>query len=153
MRELNARLADQHATLEDGVRSQSNGLIQLDPCGRVQALNPAAERLLRCSNNEAVGEDLFTTVFLPNDPDASAAAAGLATMAGGQRRAALDAILIRHDGSQFPAAWELNPLTKGQAVIGMVFVFRDITMHKEIEATQRRAREEAEAASRSKSEF
>src|SRR5437773_5055231 len=64
-----------------------------------------------------------------------------------------DEILWRKDGTSFQAEYAVHPIVDDTGVIGAVVCFRDVGERKKLQGDLLRAKEDAEAASRSKSEF
>ena len=64
-----------------------------------------------------------------------------------------DEILWRRDGSSFPIEYWSRPIHRGEAIIGSVVTFVDVTERKLADEVLRKAKETAEEGSRAKSEF
>jgi len=64
-----------------------------------------------------------------------------------------DEILWRKDGTSFQAEYAVHPIVDDTGVIGAVLCFRDVGERRKLQGDLLRAKEDAEAASRSKSEF
>ncbi|HEX2644935.1 MAG TPA: ATP-binding protein [Thermoanaerobaculia bacterium] len=86
LREERLKLEEQHHFLDRILTASPAGIVSLDFDGRVSALNPAAERLLRVSQEEASGRPLET--LGPLGPALSALEAGaseIQALQGGRR--------------------------------------------------------------------
>ncbi len=81
----------------------------VDTSGKVNFLNPAAQRLLGRDEKDAVGHDLRQFLPLPDDADAALRHARPARWE--------HAVATRKDGSFVPVAGTLTPLATGGAVI------------------------------------
>lgn len=157
------RLSSMHrrAMLNSVVDDSFDGIIITDADGVIQLFNATAGRMLRIMTAVATGQRIETIVpefteFLARpgkDSDFGA------TPSGPGVRHEID--VIRQDGEAFSAELVINASklrtskkrSAGTDQILYIFTFRDITERKRIEAAERKAMEEAIAASRAKSEF
>ena len=124
--ERQLRAARDH--LEALADSMGEGLLTVDPEGRVTYLNRAAEQLLGWRGEELVGRPLHETVHAPPEdgtPFAEADRALAQARRAGVRMSADDEAFVRRDGSLLPVAYTTAPLSAGGEVTGQVVVFRD----------------------------
>ncbi len=136
------------------IGSVADGLCALDADGRVQKLNPAAERLVGRASGEVVGSPLLDTFELHGADGAPLDAARLRErIAEGATLRDEDASFRTPGGARVAASCVLSPLPEQGGARGAVFAFRDATERRRVEQELLRARREAEAASRAKSEF
>jgi len=152
------------------LESIGDAVIATDSRGRVEFMNPVAERLTGWSTDEARGrscDDVFrivneTTREVVESPVARVLRLG--TVVG----LANSTVLIAADGTERPIDDSGAPIRLGDGQIrGVVLVFRDISERRRAEAerhdaqtererlleAERAARSEAEQANRSKDEF
>ncbi len=132
-------------TLEDKVRyerakylktliSIGDGVMVVDRLGRIEMLNPVAERLTGWTFSEARGHH-YREVFVirheePDTPIADAIADALSS--GEVQEIANSAVLISRQGSQYHLEDSAAPiLSEDGNVEGVVLVFRDVTNKKE----------------------
>ncbi len=117
-----------------------DGIILIDDNGAVQSFNPAAEKIFGYKTAEMIGENLVRIIAPPDHVLYKLISIGR------------EAIGIRSDHSTFPM-----DMTSGQMQLRgkrmYILIVRDVTRRKQIEDELRRARDAAEAASRTKSTF
>jgi PAS domain S-box-containing protein len=139
------RLRDSETRLRAITDSAQDAIVMMDPQGQVCYWNPAAERILGYSNEEAIGRDLHTLIAPTRYHEAHAAAfpefqrCGRGSAVG----KTLELSALRKDGEELTVALSLAPVDihGGWHAIGIV---RDVTAQKQAEETLRRAKEEAE---------
>lgn len=134
--ELTAALGELRAYYEDLLSSLQDGVIILDPAGRIVSLNQAAEELTGFSGSQVAGR-LIGEVFPPPAPLSSLAAK---TAGQGRSHADFDAALTRADGSRLTvsavASQVSNPRGESR---GIVLVLRDTSRVRELEEHLRRS--------------
>jgi two-component system, sensor histidine kinase and response regulator len=152
--ERTAQLAAKEAELRLLLASTSEGIMGIDPAGRVTFANPAALRLLGYEDDSAlVGRDKGET-FACGPLDSPTGLTGIRqAIVSNQPTHSESEHFWRADGSSFPVAYTAAPMSRDGQVIGAVLAFEDITSRKRVEAALAEARDAAEAASRSKGEF
>lgn len=107
-----------------------DGLLSVDADGRILAVNPAAERMLRWPHNELVGKDKHSTIHLVDDHgrrmtrDQCQMLHVLQT--GGVANSDRD-LLTRKDGTTFPVSFTAAPVWADGEIAGIVVAFRDAT--------------------------
>jgi PAS domain S-box-containing protein len=130
----------------------ADGILGVDADGRVTFSNPAATRLLGCSLEDLIGRDVGEILRGP----AAGGEAGspiFATLKDGQPRQ-VDKVEIRGDGGRpLPVRLVVTPIARHLSSLRAVVIFDDISAQIAAQRSLRRAAEEAEAASRSKSNF
>ncbi|MBC8076192.1 MAG: PAS domain S-box protein, partial [Chloroflexales bacterium] len=133
---LIAASAHRQAVVDNAV----DGIITIDGAGVVASCNPAAERLFGYRADELVGGMLKRIIPEPYHAQYKLISIGR------------EIVGRRKDGSSFPLE-----MAAGQMIVGdermYIGIMRDVTRRKREEDELLRAREVAEAASRSKSEF
>lgn len=133
----------------DGVKDY--GIFALDTAGHVTSWNPGAERIKGYTEQEIIGQH-FSVFYLPEEcPEHPDMALREATRCGHYME---EAWRSRKDGSRFWASVVITAqYDSSGALRGFSKITRDITDRRRAEIALRTAREEAERASRAKSEF
>ncbi len=134
--ELSVALQELQAYYEDLLSSLQDGVVILDPNGRVLSLNQAAEELTGFSGSQISGRGIGE-VFPPPAPLSSLVAK---TADQGRSHADFDAALIRADGARLTvsavASLVSNP--RGETR-GVVLVLRDLSRVRELEERLQRS--------------
>ena len=139
-RAMAAALASGHERTLVTLRSIADAVITTDEIGRVEYLNPVAERLTGWRLLEATGQPIATVFNIVNQhshlPTDNPVARCLDERAAvGMAR---DSLLINRDGQAYAVEDSAAPIFKADgALIGVVMVFRDVT-------DQRKLRQEVE---------
>ena len=123
-------------TLRDITASIGEGVLVLNERGRLEFMNPEAERLLGWSAQELLGEELHELIhnhtaegqILPSTECAS-----LRVLKTGKRASIDDDLFIRKDGTAFPVSYISAPIMDGETVVAAVIAFHDITERKQAE--------------------
>jgi PAS domain S-box-containing protein len=125
------------------LQSIGDAVIATDAAGRVTFMNGMAESLTGWPAAEAAGRDLGTVCCLL-DAESGAPIEHLVARVLGQGEAvarAAPCILISRDGRQLPIDDRGAPIRDEHgAIVGTVFVFRDISERRRVEAEQERLR-------------
>jgi PAS domain S-box-containing protein len=117
------------------LRSVGDGIIRIDPTGRITYANPAAGEILGCSHAELMGRDADVLLHdagnggLPRPVVESPFRASL----GGEVVHRGDECFWRPDGTPFAVKYTSAPIREDGAVVGAVCVFADISDEKERE--------------------
>jgi len=150
-RRAEAALAEMRQRNELILGAAADGIFGVDGDGNVTFANPAATRLLGLPLSEMIGrhaEDLLR---------ATGGGAGqlpvTTTLTDGQPRVVERAEITRPDGKLLSLQIAVTPIPRRLSGLRAVVVFHDITTQIAAQVSLRRAAEEAEAASRSKSNF
>jgi PAS domain S-box-containing protein len=154
LRDLDLRLIGQaillrraDALMRQVVESSSDGLLVIDDSGKVRSANPAAERILGQRAGDIVGQHFFDLIATPtHQPPIHS----LSRMVYAERPSQVE--LTRPDGSTLIADVALTKLPDSPNA-AFVALLHDVTEMKMREAELRAARDQAEAASNSKSQF
>lgn len=122
----------------------SEGIYGLDATGQIIFANPAAEAIVQCPAEELIGKNFFKT----HCSECAEAYEGeeeelpvKATCRLGKPEHRRGVFMTRPDGSTFLAEYRSSPKLEGEALLGAVVVFRDITVELEQEAELEAARE------------
>ncbi|MBO0859838.1 MAG: CHASE3 domain-containing protein [Chloracidobacterium sp.] len=156
-------LRQQREWLQVTLSSIGDAVIATDTNGVVTFLNPVAESLTRWTMEKAQGRQLREVFNIVNEQtrqtveNPAIRAMRESSFVGLENHTAL----IAQDGTEIPIDDSGAPIKgPGGKIIGAVLIFRDITERRMAEeerskllASERAAREKAEAASRSKDEF
>ena len=155
LRDLDLRLIGQaillrrtDALMRQVVENSSDGLLVIDDQGKVRSINPAAERILGQPATEIVGQHFFDVIATTSHQPPIHS---LSRMAYADRPSQME--LTRPDGSTLIADVGLSRLPEQQPNAAFVAQLHDVTEMKMREAELRAARDQAEAASNSKSQF
>jgi two-component system, sensor histidine kinase and response regulator len=119
------------------LHSVGEGIFGVDGKGRVSFVNEAAQQMLGYTPEEMVGQPVHALIH-HSLKDGSHYTVEDCPMYASYTSAAenhvTDEVLWRKDGSSFDVDYTSVPMRKGDAIIGAVVVFRDITERKKAEA-------------------
>ncbi len=135
------------------VASSTDNLVAItDAAGRLEWINDSFTRLLAFSLPDVVGHPLPDLLL---SPDADPAVVSQLQSALRERQAFHGELACRaRDARHFHLLLEMHPVRDDAgAVANLIVMLTDITARVETETNLRRAKEEADAASRAKSEF
>ncbi|MGN7612088.1 ATP-binding protein [Magnetococcales bacterium HHB-1] len=148
-----AELAEQNNRILDAV---GEGILGINADQRIIFANPFAATLLGVEIEDLLGQDP-RRILRPHAQDGSMVALEddpiVKTLKDGQVRSLLDCFLHKRNNISFPASCTVSPTFHENGVSGLVFTFLDATERKTIEASLRKAKEDAESANRAKSAF
>jgi two-component system, OmpR family, sensor histidine kinase VicK len=119
--------------LEALTSSMSDGLVAVNPDGKVVTFNPAAQRLVGRDITEVLGLPL-DQVLIGHGPNASSPAQAVGAF-DSEETVAVQLLLERSDGRYVPTATTAAPVhdPTGGTVLGRVLVLRDVTREAEVE--------------------
>ncbi len=140
----NAALSEQRERLAITMASMGDGVLATDNAQRITLMNRVAEALTGWKVEEAVGRDAADVLVLADGSGRDRIVNPVAeVLASGQNvELASNVLLMARDGRKVPIADSAAPVRDGKgAIVGTVFVFRDLTQ-------QLRSMEEMERASR-----
>jgi len=137
--ELAEQLQRQLAFMNAITKSMGEGVYALDRAGQFTFVNPAGEELLGWTEAELLGKDAHEIIdmrsangvrIIPEDVP-------LQTLTPSDRSYRDDdAVLMRRDGSVFPAAFSAAPIVIDGAAIGAVVAFRDMSEVRRLQRSQ-----------------
>jgi two-component system, cell cycle sensor histidine kinase and response regulator CckA len=143
--EMQHRLKESQRWLSTTLRSIGDGVIATDAHGRVQFMNPVAERLTGWSQELALGQDcrqVFCIIDgITRETVSCPVAEALET--GACVNLANGVLLVMRDGREKPVDDSAAPITDEQGrICGAVLVFRDVSERKEAQEAVRKYTDE-----------
>jgi two-component system, sensor histidine kinase len=137
---------------EDIFRSLNDAVVVVNTDGTIKAANAAALRMLGYAEKELLGRPIASVLAEGEAADLClplAGPSGALGAAGESERHYLTKL-----GTKIPVLFSVSPLQTDEGIpSGLACVAVDITERKRAEASLQRAKEDAEAASRAKSQF
>lgn len=135
LRELNARLAEQHELLRVTLQSIGDAVITTDAASCVTWLNPAAERMTGWLSAEALGRPLSQVFHIVNEetrqPTENPVA--ICLQQGKIVGLANHTVLISRNGDEFGIEDSAAPIRNSSGdVLGVVLVFHDVTEQRRL---------------------
>ncbi|MEE9254206.1 MAG: response regulator [Pseudomonadales bacterium] len=142
-RESDALLQDTVSRLGAVLWNVADGIITFDAEGKIRSFNPAAERIFECNEHAIVG--LAISELIPI-PEGDGETQDWITVWGTENEGR------RHGGARFHLELAISTMTvSGERMY--TAVLRDISQRKKVEQALVEAKDRAEAAARSKTEF
>ncbi|MEA2704663.1 MAG: hypothetical protein QOD63_2608, partial [Actinomycetota bacterium] len=153
-RDAEDTLTEREASTRAILEAATDAFVAMDGHGVISAWNRQAEQIFGWTEAEAVGRDVFDTVFPPEDRDRYVSRWAAIQAAGdGVIESPRVEITAQHRaGHRFPAEVAVWPVRHGERWGFNTFV-HDISERKAVEAALATARDQALAASQLKSEF
>ncbi len=137
---------DSEARLREMTGTMSDGLVVMDPRGRISFANPEACRLLGYTAEELVGANQHDLVHVRADgrpcPREECEILRVASTRVASR--ALEQIFRRKDGMLIPVSVSAAAIVRKRQTTGIVVAFHDITKLKQAEQALRKSAEEIE---------
>lgn len=154
-RQAEKSLRDSEGRLSSILQSIGAGVVATDQEGRVAFINPVAERLSGWDLVEGLNRPVAEVLILGAEADGRRLQNPVQqVLAEGEIiDFAADTILIAKDGRRRPVACTVAPIATFSGIVGAVFVLRDTSREREIQRHLQEAKEQAERASQTKSEF
>ncbi|QPJ64818.1 MAG: PAS domain-containing protein [Candidatus Nitrohelix vancouverensis] len=152
-RQKNLEITNQ---LEILLNSIAEGVCRLDMNGKVYFMNPSASKILGFQETEAIGQDFFSLVqpIGRNGRSFIKSREHLAQIIReGNLYESVEDEFHKNTGEIFDAEFTLAPIKRDDETLGCVLTFKDIGVRKKREALMIKLKEEAEQASKAKSEF
>jgi PAS domain S-box-containing protein len=115
------------------LRSVSDGIIRVDPEGRITYANPAAGQILGCSHAALMGSDANELLHPPAAGGSAESIRGSPILASlkGEAIQHTEEVFWRPDGTSFAAKYTSAPIREEGEIVGAVCVFADISDEKE----------------------
>ena len=136
------------------IETALDAVISIDGHGKIIDWNGEAEALFQRTRAEALGQDFAQTVLSPSHQGAYARTLEhflkTGDVNGLHQRVQMTA--VRRDGALFPSEVAITPLRTSEPYVFTAFI-QDITERKRAEEDLRRAKDAAENANKTKSEF
>ena len=131
-----------------------DAVISVDEAGIIVDWNPQAERLFGWTKEEIVGQPLTETIIPPafREEQNRGFQRFLKTGQGSILNKRIEVPALNRKGDIFPIEISVNPFSVENGMLFSAFI-RDITEQKEAEQSLRLAKETAEQAAKTKSEF
>jgi two-component system, sensor histidine kinase and response regulator len=151
---LSEKLRESEALKSAMLESALISIVTFDHCGNVVEFNPAAERAFGYRRAEAIGVSLSDLIIPPQYRETllkgldDYLATGQSHILGKR----IEISTMRADGTEFPVEMAVNAIEREGPPLFTAFL-HDISARKQAEDEMMQAKEAAEAASRSKSEF
>ncbi len=137
--------------------STAEAIYGLDVLGNCTFANPACVRLLGYTHeNELLGKNMHDLAHHSRSDGAPYPVAECRIYQGFESGIGThvdDEVFWHQDGSSFPVEYWSHPIRRGEAKIGAVVTFLDVTERKLFDQELRDAKDTAEEANRAKSEF
>ena len=138
------------------LESTGEGLFGLDINGSCTFFNRAAARMLGIAPEATLGRNMHRLTHhsrADGSPYPAEECPIYRAFQTGQSCRMDDEVFWRGDGTSFPVEYSSSPILEDGVLKGAVVTFADITRRKQAEEDLRRAKDAAEAASRTKSQF
>ncbi len=122
--------------LRDITSSLGEGVMVIDEQGRLEFMNPEAERLLGWDAQELAGTLLHDKIHhhtADGLPLSAAECPTLTVLKNGGRVAVDEDVFLRRDGTPLPVAYISAPIFEDGKVVAAVIAFHDISRRKRIE--------------------
>ncbi len=129
-KQVEQQLGEKHEYLATTLHSIGDAVIATDSAGRVSAMNPVAEHLTGWTEAEAAGKNLHEVFSIVNSQTFERAENPVARVLSEGKVVGLanHTMLLARDGRRFQIADSAAPIRKkGEAIMGVVLVFRDVT--------------------------
>ncbi len=126
------------------LNSAGDGIYGIDRNGVLTFVNPASARMLGYEAEEIIGRNahaLWHHSTAEGKPCKAEDCSIFAVLQDGLTRHGTGDVFWRKDGSSFPVEFVSTAIREGQAIIGSVVTFRDITERQRAEKAQKQAEE------------
>jgi len=118
------------------LNSAGEGICGLNREGKISFVNPAAARMTGYEARELIASDLRQITRGDRSPAQCTLSPIFATLEDGTTRHVTDEVFWRRDGTSFPVEYVSTPMRQGEAIVGAVVTFKDITERQAMERMQ-----------------
>ncbi len=129
-RALSERNRQLEAHNERLLTSMREGIFGLDLNGQITFANPAASQITGWSENQLIGQNLFSKLLHCEEGDERSQTPVAQVLSAGDNATIEDGLFWRAGGQAFPVDYSCTPVREQDAISGAVLVFRDITEKK-----------------------
>lgn len=149
--ELEAQQSEIKATEERSrliLESVKDGIVGLDPHGKITFANPAAYQFLGFTEDQFLGQHFQSLVHYADgegQPLSSQESGIHLSALDGQARSSDAEVLWHKSGEPLPIEYSTTPIFRGDQLLGAVVVYRDITERKQAQEALREAAVEQKA--------
>ncbi len=140
---LERRLRESEQWLSTTLRSIGDAVVATDASGRIVFMNPVAEELVGCGQQEALGKEWNQILTILDEETRDPVGDPVAEVLREGKPVTLSRTLLvnRRDGRQIPIDDTAAPIRdEGGRVLGVVLVFQDVTARREAEERIRQQR-------------
>jgi PAS domain S-box-containing protein len=130
-------LAESERRSSELIEHASDGIVSVDPEGRLLSANPAVTRISGWAADELLGRDFRQLGIIAEDSLPVAAARFPQTLSG-QTGRPYELEIVRRDGARAVVEVSSSPIWREGRVAGVQVILRDITERKRAEQAQRR---------------
>jgi two-component system, sensor histidine kinase and response regulator len=152
-RQSESALAIERDRLHGIIASMGDGLCVLDTDGRILLINDEAARLMGCDPAQVDGRGLFGLGWIPREERAHSVRLFQALLESGEPYRSEQTTFVKPDGSPLTVSLSMRAIRRGEEIVAVVLVFRDMTEAVRTQEELIRAKTAAESAVRAKSEF
>lgn len=149
--EMEAQQREIKATEEKSrliLSSVKDGIVGLDPEGRITFANPAAYHYLGYEETGFLGQHFQSLVHYASTDGQPVTAQNSGihqTLHDGQAHSSDQEVLWHADGQALPVEYVTTPIHRGETLLGAVVVYRDISERQQAQAALNKAAEEQKA--------
>jgi len=147
---------EREAWLDLTLRSMGDAVVVVGTAGDVTFMNREAERFTGMTMRDALGRDVADVIVLKRADTGNRIESPLrrALRDGAVSGLANDTLLVTRNGREVRVAGSGAPIRSATGTLhGAVMIFHDVTVHHRAQMALQQAKEAAEAANRTKSEF
>jgi PAS domain S-box-containing protein len=137
------------------LKSVGDGIFGVNLEGEITFYNPSALKMTRFDEDELLGKSLHEILNLLHEKGSSLGKDYplYEVFKDGKTQSKDEVVFWTKDGSALLAEYICAPIYEEEKIVGAVVTFRDILRRKRVEEALVQAKEEAERASRAKSDF
>jgi PAS domain S-box-containing protein len=133
---MTSKLRQSEHRYADLIENAPDPIITLDRMGRLQSMNPMAEKISGYRAQELLGR-YFATMNILTVPSLSKALSEFALAVVGKERPPFELDLMTREGDQITVEANPRPIKEGGKTVAIQVIFRDITARKKTERTLR----------------